>query len=171
MGFTAHFLDDLLRLFQLLARARDQDHLGAGRGQLLGAFAGVGLDASVEGALLLVTGTTESQEQDQQQGELLEAVLSYSSRLVGKSLKQIRFRHEYDAVVIAVSYDTGLRDIEQVPVTIQVKEADGSLTEETRTLYRSHYGPMLVLTTSVSGSPPVAASSAAASPPAPASSV
>ncbi|MDP5143631.1 SLC13 family permease [Rheinheimera baltica] len=40
--------------------------------------------------------------QDQQQGELLEAVLSYSSRLVGKSLKQLRFRHEYDAVVIAV---------------------------------------------------------------------
>ena len=40
--------------------------------------------------------------QDQQQGELLEAVISYSSRLVGKSLKQIRFRHEYDAVVIAV---------------------------------------------------------------------
>jgi len=41
-------------------------------------------------------------QQDQQQGELLEAVISYSSRLVGKSLKQIRFRHEYDAVVIAV---------------------------------------------------------------------
>jgi di/tricarboxylate transporter len=40
--------------------------------------------------------------QDQQQGELLEAVLSYSSRLVGKSLKQARFRQEYDAVVIAV---------------------------------------------------------------------
>lgn len=40
--------------------------------------------------------------QDQQPGELLEAVLSYSSRLVGKSLKQNRFRHEYDAVVIAV---------------------------------------------------------------------
>ena len=39
---------------------------------------------------------------DEHQGELLEAVLSYSSRLVGKSLKQIRFRHEYDAVVIAV---------------------------------------------------------------------
>jgi di/tricarboxylate transporter len=41
-------------------------------------------------------------QQDQQQGELLEAVISYSSRLVGKSLKQLRFRHEYDAVVIAV---------------------------------------------------------------------
>jgi di/tricarboxylate transporter len=40
--------------------------------------------------------------QDQPKGELLEAVLSYSSRLVGKSLKQVRFRHEYDAVVIAV---------------------------------------------------------------------
>ena len=41
-------------------------------------------------------------QQHQQQGELLEAVISYSSRLVGKSLKQLRFRHEYDAVVIAV---------------------------------------------------------------------
>ena len=41
-------------------------------------------------------------QQGQTQGELLEAVISYSSRLVGKSLKQIRFRHEYDAVVIAV---------------------------------------------------------------------
>ncbi|WP_333608373.1 SLC13 family permease, partial [Arsukibacterium sp.] len=41
-------------------------------------------------------------QQDQQQGELLEAVISYSSRLVGKSLKQLKFRHEYDAVVIAV---------------------------------------------------------------------
>lgn len=40
--------------------------------------------------------------QDQPQGELLEAVISYSSKLVGKSLKQARFRHEYDAVVIAV---------------------------------------------------------------------
>lgn len=40
--------------------------------------------------------------QDQQQGELLEAVLSYSSRLVGKTLIQARFRHEYDAVVIAI---------------------------------------------------------------------
>ncbi|MEQ1439767.1 penicillin acylase family protein [Fontimonas sp. SYSU GA230001] len=42
-------------------------------------------------------------------------------------------------------YGSGLRDIEQVPVTIQVKEADGSMSTETRTLYRSHYGPMLVL--------------------------
>ncbi|MDX1392391.1 MAG: SLC13 family permease, partial [Rheinheimera sp.] len=40
--------------------------------------------------------------QDQPQGELLEAVLSYSSPLVGKSLKQARFRQQYDAVVIAV---------------------------------------------------------------------
>ena len=43
------------------------------------------------------------------------------------------------------AYGTGFRDIEQVPVTIDVKEANGSLTQETRTLYRSHYGPMLVL--------------------------
>jgi acyl-homoserine-lactone acylase len=43
------------------------------------------------------------------------------------------------------AYGTGFRDIEQVPVTIDVKETDGSTTQETRTLYRSHYGPMLVL--------------------------
>ncbi len=48
-------------------------------------------------------------------------------------------------------YGTGFRDIEQVPVTVDVKEADGSMTQETRTLYRSHYGPMLVLTTNAGG--------------------
>lgn len=48
-------------------------------------------------------------------------------------------------------YDGAFRDIEQVPVTIQVKEDDGSLSEETRTLYRSHYGPMFTL--SVEGVP------------------
>jgi acyl-homoserine-lactone acylase len=42
-------------------------------------------------------------------------------------------------------YDGAFRDIEQVPIEIQVKEADGSLSTETRTLYRSHFGPMLVL--------------------------
>jgi len=42
-------------------------------------------------------------------------------------------------------YGTGFRDIEQVPLTIDVKEADGSTTQETRALYKSHYGPMLVL--------------------------
>jgi acyl-homoserine-lactone acylase len=48
-------------------------------------------------------------------------------------------------------YDGAFRDIEQVPITIDVKEADGSITQETRTLYRSHYGPMFVL--EVSGLP------------------
>jgi acyl-homoserine-lactone acylase len=42
-------------------------------------------------------------------------------------------------------YGTGFRDIQQVPLTIDVKEADGRVTQETRTLYKSHYGPMLVL--------------------------
>ena len=42
-------------------------------------------------------------------------------------------------------YGGSFRDIEQVPVTIDVKEADGSITQEHRTLYRSHYGPMLVI--------------------------
>ncbi|MFP5304678.1 MAG: penicillin acylase family protein, partial [Gammaproteobacteria bacterium] len=48
-------------------------------------------------------------------------------------------------------YDGGLRDIEAVPVTIEVKQNDGSLVEESRTLYRSHYGPMFSL--SVEGVP------------------
>jgi acyl-homoserine-lactone acylase len=42
-------------------------------------------------------------------------------------------------------YDGQLRTIEQVPITIQVKQPDGSLVDESRTLYRSHFGPMLVL--------------------------
>ena len=48
-------------------------------------------------------------------------------------------------------YGTGFRDIEQIPITIDVKEADGSITQESRTLYRSHYGPMFTL--GVSGVP------------------
>ena len=42
-------------------------------------------------------------------------------------------------------YDGALRDMEQVPVTIEVLEADGSRSTESRTLYRSHYGPVFVL--------------------------
>jgi acyl-homoserine-lactone acylase len=42
-------------------------------------------------------------------------------------------------------YGGTLRDIEQVPITIDVKEPDGSVTQESRTLYRSHFGPMLVI--------------------------
>lgn len=42
-------------------------------------------------------------------------------------------------------YDGRLRDIEQIPLTIDVREADGRITQESRTLYRSHFGPMLVL--------------------------
>ncbi len=45
-------------------------------------------------------------------------------------------------------YGTGFRDIEQVPITIDVKEADGKITQESRTLYRSHYGPMLTISAS-----------------------
>lgn len=48
-------------------------------------------------------------------------------------------------------YGTEFRDIEQVPITIEVKESDGSITQETRTLYRSHYGPMLVITAGAGG--------------------
>ena len=35
-------------------------------------------------------------------GELMEAAISYSSKLVGKTLKQVRFREQYNAAVIAV---------------------------------------------------------------------
>ncbi len=45
-------------------------------------------------------------------------------------------------------YDGAMRDMEATPVKVQILEDDGALSEETRTLYRSHYGPMLVLTAS-----------------------
>lgn len=42
-------------------------------------------------------------------------------------------------------YDGQFRDMSAVPVTVQVKEADGTTSEVSRTLYRTHYGPVLVL--------------------------
>jgi acyl-homoserine-lactone acylase len=42
-------------------------------------------------------------------------------------------------------YDGELRDMTAVPVTVEIKNEDGSLSEETRTLYKTHYGPVLVL--------------------------
>src|SRR3546814_12317769 len=40
-------------------------------------------------------------------------------------------------------YDGKLRDLTPVPVTIDIKNDDGTVTQETKTLYRSHYGPMV----------------------------
>ena len=48
-------------------------------------------------------------------------------------------------------FDGEYVDMEQTPITIEIKEDDGSLTEASRTLYSSRYGPMLEL--SVSGLP------------------
>lgn len=40
-------------------------------------------------------------------------------------------------------YEGELRRIEEVPLEIEVLEEDGSLSTETRSLYRSHFGPMV----------------------------
>lgn len=40
-------------------------------------------------------------------------------------------------------YDGKLRDMTPVPVTIDIKNDGGTITQETKTLYRSHYGPMV----------------------------
>ncbi len=45
-------------------------------------------------------------------------------------------------------YGTETLPMEQVPMTINVKEADGSMTTASRTLYKSKFGPMLTLTVS-----------------------
>lgn len=45
-------------------------------------------------------------------------------------------------------YDGGLRDMTAVPLTVQVKQSDGSLKTQSRTLYKSHYGPMITLSAS-----------------------
>ena len=42
-------------------------------------------------------------------------------------------------------YDGELRNMEAVPLTIQVKQPDGSLITQSRTLYRSHFGPIMKL--------------------------
>ena len=45
-------------------------------------------------------------------------------------------------------YDGATRDMEATPHTIKVLQADGSLADQTRTLYRSHYGPIIGLAVS-----------------------
>lgn len=42
-------------------------------------------------------------------------------------------------------YEGEMRDMIALPTEIEVKQADGSITKMQRTMYRSHYGPMLVL--------------------------
>lgn len=42
-------------------------------------------------------------------------------------------------------YDGQIRDLQRQQISVEVQEADGSITTESRTMYRSHYGPMLVL--------------------------
>lgn len=39
-------------------------------------------------------------------------------------------------------YDGAFRDMEPVPLTVEVKQADGSIAPLQRTLYKTHYGPM-----------------------------
>ena len=48
-------------------------------------------------------------------------------------------------------YDGELRDMEATDVEVEILEDDGTVSTETRTLYRSHFGPMLEL--AVSGVP------------------
>lgn len=40
-------------------------------------------------------------------------------------------------------YDNGFREMQANEVSVDILESDGSLSTETRTLYRSHYGPMI----------------------------
>lgn len=48
-------------------------------------------------------------------------------------------------------YDGQFRDMEPVPLTVEVKQADGSVAPLQRTLYRTHYGPMAGLKLNLSG--------------------
>lgn len=57
-------------------------------------------------------------------------------------------------------YEGEFRDMEREEITIAAKNADGEIEEKTRTLYHSHYGPMLEF--EVSGVPVLSWSSAKA---------
>ena len=43
-------------------------------------------------------------------------------------------------------YDDGLRDMVPTALSVEVKNADGTMVNESRTLWRSHYGPMMTIT-------------------------
>lgn len=42
-------------------------------------------------------------------------------------------------------YDDEVRDMQSQQFTIDVRQSDGSITQETRTMWRTHYGPMAAL--------------------------
>lgn len=48
-------------------------------------------------------------------------------------------------------YDGEFRDMTPVPLTVDVKQEDGSIQPMERTLYRTHYGPMVGLKLNLSG--------------------
>lgn len=48
-------------------------------------------------------------------------------------------------------YDGAFRDMQPVPLTVEVKAADGSVAPVSRTLYRTHYGPMVGLKLNLNG--------------------
>lgn len=48
-------------------------------------------------------------------------------------------------------YDGKFRDMTPVPLTVEVKQADGSVKPLERTLYRTHYGPMVGLKLNLAG--------------------
>lgn len=52
-------------------------------------------------------------------------------------------------------YDGAFRDMEAVPLTVEVLQDDGSTQIVERTLYRTHYGPMVGLTINAPGVGPV----------------
>lgn len=45
----------------------------------------------------------------------------------------------------AYLYDGQIREMEAVPLSIQIRQPDGGLSSMSRTLYRSHFGPMMKL--------------------------
>ncbi|PTU30377.1 penicillin acylase family protein [Stenotrophobium rhamnosiphilum] len=48
-------------------------------------------------------------------------------------------------------YDGAFRDMTPVPLTVEVKQTDGSVKPLERTLYRTHYGPMVGLKLNLAG--------------------
>lgn len=81
-------------------------------------------------------------------------LIGFNSHLAWSHTVSAAYRFTFYELTLAPNdptsyvYDGKVMKMQAVPLTIDVKNADGSITQSTRTLYRSKFGPMLTYTVS-----------------------
>jgi acyl-homoserine-lactone acylase len=81
-------------------------------------------------------------------------LIGFNSKLAWSHTVSAAYRFTFYELTLAPNdptsyvYDGQVMAMEKVPLSIEVKNADGSISTRTRTLYRSKFGPMLIFNVS-----------------------